>query len=248
MTDIPSRKLRIATWNLQSCQRGIPGIIAQIRALSADVIALQEVDRKTTRSGRVDQAQRIASATGYEHFQFYKATPWDVGEYGLAIISRFPILDARTVRLPSLAGIEPRVMGTAQIASPSGTLSVNVTHLSHRRSESALRLCQIARIHQALSEDPHPKVLAGDFNDTPGSATHREVKRNLIDLFDAAGTGPAGTFPLPRPIPAALRIDYVFASREIRPTHASVVRTRASDHYVLTAEVQCPARSDSAAA
>ncbi|MFN7133412.1 MAG: endonuclease/exonuclease/phosphatase family protein, partial [Myxococcales bacterium] len=93
------------------------------------------------------------------------------------------------------------------------------------------------RIREELAWDPLPKVLLGDFNDVPGSLMHRAVRSRLVDVFKLAGEGRGGTFPL---VPKLVtpRIDYIFASPELTPTHAKVIRTRASDHHILTAEVE----------
>jgi endonuclease/exonuclease/phosphatase family metal-dependent hydrolase len=175
---------------------------------------------------------------GYPHHQFFAATDWDVGEYGLALLSRHPLTQPRITRLPILPGIEPRILASAVVALPCGPLSVHVTHLSHRPSEAGLRARQVAHIRDVLARDPLPRVLAGDFNDLPGSDAHRGVTAALVDLFDAAGEGAPGTFPLPVPFLPPLRIDYVFASAEIRPRRTHVVETAASDHHLLLAHVE----------
>ena len=57
----PPRSLRVVQWNIE---RGyaLTAIIAELRALDADVIALQEVDVACERSGSVDVGDAIARA------------------------------------------------------------------------------------------------------------------------------------------------------------------------------------------
>lgn len=238
--DEPITTFGIATWNVQSCRRGLSQVAWQLGTLGVDIVALQEVDRGTRRSGHVDQTAQLAREAGFPYHEFFPATGRDRGEYGLALLSRHPIEQPRVVRLPVLAGTESRVLGCAVVHVPGGPLSVYVTHLSHRPSEGIARRWQVRTIHEVLHADPRPKILAGDFNDVPRSATHRALTRHLVDVFDAAGEGEPGTFPLPFGWMGMLRLDYLFASREVRPLVARVVPTAASDHHVLTATIACP--------
>ncbi len=237
-----SRPLRLASWNLQSCRRGLPGIVSRLKSVAADVVALQEVDRCTGRSSGLDQAALLAREAGFAHHQFFPALERDGGEYGLALLSRFPLAAPRQDRLPVPEGVEPRVLGRARLAHPDGEVTVAVTHLSHRIGRSGLRLGQARRILGLLA-DASPCVLLGDFNDVSLSPMYRELTSKLVDLFRAAGKGRGGTHPLGRLLPA-VRIDYLFASPEVVPAAARVERTDASDHHLLVAEVSVPGSGD----
>ncbi|ULT41286.1 endonuclease/exonuclease/phosphatase family protein [Niabella defluvii] len=65
-----------------------------------DVVALQEVDINTGRSGKVNQAAQLALKTGLKSFYFAKAIDHDGGDYGVAILSKYPLSDMKTYRLP----------------------------------------------------------------------------------------------------------------------------------------------------
>ena len=62
--------LRVATWNIAGgCREGtsvvdLAAVLAGIRALDADLLAVQEVDRQLARSDRADQPRAIAQARG----------------------------------------------------------------------------------------------------------------------------------------------------------------------------------------
>lgn len=64
-----------------------------ITNLQPDLVALQEVDQKTGRSSGIDQAAELGHLTGM-HWVFGKAMDYQGGGYGLAVLSRFPILTA----------------------------------------------------------------------------------------------------------------------------------------------------------
>ncbi len=93
-TQQPLPQLRILTYNVHHCQ-GTDGkfdynrIAKIINDLRPDVVALQEVDRKTNRSSGVDQAAVLAELTGLHH-AFDRAIDFDSAQYGLAILSRLP--------------------------------------------------------------------------------------------------------------------------------------------------------------
>jgi endonuclease/exonuclease/phosphatase family metal-dependent hydrolase len=208
----------------------------ELRNIDADIVLFQEVDRGTRRSGRVDQVATLAQLAHYSHHHFFHAIEWDeVGSYGLAMISRHPLSDLRTVQLPIERSTEPRVLGTALVHTPHGAVRTGVTHLSHRPFERSLRIRQIARIHEALEGGPEPLLLGGDFNDLPNSEPHRAVTSRYRDLFDAAGEGDAGTHPFAPGI--TLRIDYVFGCQRVRPHRTRVHNTTASDHHALVTDI-----------
>ncbi|NIP83601.1 MAG: endonuclease, partial [Gemmatimonadetes bacterium] len=70
-----------------------------LRPLDADVITLQEVDRGVGRTGGVDQAARLGELLGMRaHFGGFM--PYQGGEYGMAVLTRLPVLAVTNLRLP----------------------------------------------------------------------------------------------------------------------------------------------------
>ena len=119
-TDSP-RDLRILAYNIKH-GRGNDGKVDLartadvIRRLKPDVVALQEVDDKAERSGKVDEAKKLSELTGLKHHAFGKFFDFDGGEYGMAILSRFPLSDVTNLRLPD--GAEPRTSLVVTVAAP----------------------------------------------------------------------------------------------------------------------------------
>ncbi|WP_285100607.1 endonuclease/exonuclease/phosphatase family protein [Promicromonospora sp. MEB111] len=154
--------MRIATFNVQH-GLGPDGrvdndrLARAVAALDADVVGLQEVDQGQVRSGGADQAALCAAAMGAVDHRFRPALagpfrypgirrrarrterPGAPG-YGIALLSRFPVLSWHTVLLPpatpwvwgrvQLGTDEPRVALAARIDAPSGPVTVVCTHLS----------------------------------------------------------------------------------------------------------------------
>jgi len=131
-------RLRVLTYNIHHGE-GMDGRIeyerlaAIIARLKPDVVALQEVDRSTTRSGGADQLSRLASLTGMNG-EFGRAIYHAGGEYGETILSRFPLVWAKTHPLPFRPGQEPRAALAALIEPDNGLPSFVLvgTHLCHQ--------------------------------------------------------------------------------------------------------------------
>ena len=225
-------------------------VAALVRQVGADVVLLQEVDRLTTRSGGVDQPAVLGRLTGY-HVAFGRTLDYQGGGYGIAVLSRAPIVRDTLVRLPvdppqERAGgaREPRGALIATIDLPGAALRVVNTHLDASR-EDRWRLQEIVTVldiaRGASSSDAWATLVGGDFNSTPESATQSEVRRaGLRDAWDACGTGAGLTYPADS---AVKRIDYLFLTGHAGCTEARVLASDASDHRPLLVRVTLPARA-----
>lgn len=167
------RTLRVLTYNIHhgegtDKQFDYERLAAVIQKLEPDVVALQEVDRGTERASGVDQARLLAKLC-HMHYAFGQAMPHQGGQYGEAILSRFPIEKTFVHPLPYQLDREPRAAVEVVIAPPGiGPISVVGTHLCHQSNE--LRTLQTQRLSQLFpSQESKPVILAGDFNARPGS-------------------------------------------------------------------------------
>ncbi|PKO95829.1 MAG: endonuclease [Bacteroidetes bacterium HGW-Bacteroidetes-7] len=234
--------LRVMTYNIHHCnppaQRGVINIdaIARIIAASgADVVFLQEVDVNTGRSGKGNQAEEIAKRSGLGYFRFYKAIDFSGGEYGGAIVSRFPLSEELLHRLPTQDGEEQRLMGSAVIEHPKfGKIMVATTHLDLNQ---VYRKFQIKHIRKFLVSQKIPVILGGDFNADSKSAEMKLVYRK----FTPSELGFNPTFP--NTIPTK-HIDYLFLRNHSRSkfkmeftNHRVLKGFDASDHLPVVADV-----------
>ena len=166
--------VRIVSYNIKHGQ-GMDGKLdlgrtaAVLEELDADVIALQEVDRNCTRSGKVDQPEWLGKRLGM-HPRFAKFMDFQGGEYGLAILSKTePAADFRHV-LPE--GAEPRsALEVVLPAGNQGESEISVVCLHFDWTTPARRIPQINALLKALEDRDRPVVLVGDFNADPGSET-----------------------------------------------------------------------------
>lgn len=164
----------------------------------ADVIALQEVDNKTNRSENVDQATYLGEKLKMHH-TFGKAIDHEGGEYGQAILSKYPILSSTVHRLPSKT--EKRIALEVVVEPEEGKkMSFVSIHLDYESDE--VRIAQIKALFEALKEVKHPVILLGDFNAQPDSAAISMFKKNWINVVK---DGNSLTYPADKP---AIEIDY----------------------------------------
>ena len=130
-----------------------------IRKLLPDVVALQEVDNRCKRSGGVDQAAWLGEKLGMHH-AFGKFMNYGGGEYGMAMLSKYPIIRSEAHRLPD--GAEPRCALEIEIEINGKRASFVSIHLDW--TKETLRVAQAKALIEKLSDRAHPVFLVGDFN------------------------------------------------------------------------------------
>lgn len=205
-----------------------------INTEQADVVALQEVDVYTTRSGSsLHQAEELGRLTGMKAY-FAKAIDYAGGEYGIAILSKHPMESMRNLPLPTAAGTggEPRTLATAVITLPQGEkILFACTHLDAQRSDTN-RVMQAEKIVDLLQKEKVPIILAGDFNAAPATPT--------INIFDkyftrSCLTDCPFTIPVINPTRTIDFIVYTPANRFRVIDHKVIPETYASDHRPVLA-------------
>ncbi|MDH3732771.1 MAG: endonuclease/exonuclease/phosphatase family protein [Gemmatimonadota bacterium] len=140
-------------------------IAGLIRDLDVDVVTLQEVDSVTRRTGLVDQTRALADLTGMSA-AFGRFMDYDGGAYGMAVLARWPMVDATNWTLPD--GPEPRSALAVRVRSPLSGREAIVVGI-HFYGSPEERLIQAATLQDHLRGETTPIVLAGDFNSSPNS-------------------------------------------------------------------------------
>jgi len=136
-----------------------------IRSLDPDLVALQEVDNRTERTGGVAQAARLGELTGMGSV-FGKFMDYQGGEYGMALLSRLAYENPTNHVLPE--GPEPRSSMAIRVQLPNGEELIFAGVHFYRTAEE--RMAQAHRLLDVLGTEEVPVILAGDFNSTPDSA------------------------------------------------------------------------------
>src|SRR5687768_7250738 len=196
----PSPPIRVMVYNIHAGKDAagadnLERVADLIRRSQADVVLLQEVDRGTQRSAGVDQPVVLAQRTGL-HVAFGKSLAYQGGDYGIAILSRWPIIAQTTIPLKvdppqERAGgsYEPRVALRAILKSPAGEVTIVNTHLDASR-EDRWRRQEIANILAIADSTRGVLLLGGDFNSTPESDVQQSVRsRGLRDAWPTCARG-----------------------------------------------------------
>ena len=217
----------------------LDGVASLVRSTRADVVLLQEVDRGTTRSGNVDQIDRLATATRYSPAFAASLVNYQGGQYGIAVLAREDVGYQSTVPL-AVTPVQARAGGSREprvallaFATVRGALwrLVN-THVDPADAAARTQeLRQVAAIARQQLADGRPLVVGGDLNatpDDPGLAALRDA--GLRDAWLECGAGDGFTFPADKPVK---RIDYLWLAGSLRCASAAVLESTVSDHRPL---------------
>jgi len=207
-----------------------------VKSVDPDIVLFQEVDKGTRRSGVVDQPDAYARLTGL-HVAFGRSLDYDGGEYGIAVLSRWPIRRDTAIHLPveppqerSGGSHEPRVALSLVIDAPFGRLNLLDTHID-ASGEDRWRLQEIKTIERLAREAVRTNarvLVGGDFNSTPESAVQNELRANgFRDAWPICGVGEGYSYPADVP---RKRIDYLFLLSGFECMSARVIEADASDH------------------
>lgn len=205
-----------------------------------DIVLLQEVDRISPLTQKVDQLKYLASRVGYLHRTHGASSELRVGRQvvyaaGCGILSRFPITAVENVRFSASFPTPPKGCLIATLAiNPEKKLTVvsahfppfDVLRLRSRRSK-------IERIAEALC-DKGPIVIGGDFNVSFSGFDKKNIEilatRLNVRTHRAVLDKRLATYPARDP---RRKIDWIFVSPDIHMSEYAVLPERVSDHLAI---------------
>ena len=227
--------MKVASYNIHKC-RGVDGlvrpkrIVAVIKELGADLVALQEVDHRIgTRKGLLD-SNLIESETGLKLLVQSDVTDGH-GWHGNALLVRGDLLHYHRFRL-RLPGIEPRGAVFAELDIGEGKFRIIAVHLGLLRRSRVLQAKFLLDTFRGLK--PMPTILLGDFNEW------RRVRRSALAVLDPVfGSLPIlASFPSRLPIfPLDRILDWPPGLIKRFSVHRTPLAKLASDHLPLVAEI-----------
>ena len=194
-----------------------------------DVIALQECDGGSLRSGYINQVQYLAEASGipYWHQQLNRNLG-QLAQHSNGLLSRYRPLDVTEHRLPGL--IPGRGAIVARYGVEEDPLVLVMMHLSLSKSAQQR---QLAYIQELIAEYQHV-VLMGDLNNHAEELlSNTPLKHsNLVPLPDTAHS-----FPSWRPERA---LDHILVSPSLEIRRSEVVSYPVSDHLPIAMDIKLP--------
>ncbi|QDV87858.1 endonuclease/exonuclease/phosphatase family protein [Planctomycetes bacterium TBK1r] len=243
--------IRVATYNLNWGNRRGDQVLDAIGAANPDLICFQETTVPSERFLR----ERLAKTYPYFH-----ATGHD-GRYAgerFAFASKIELTDVTFV--PPTAGLFGFYSANLNL---SGThvriVNVHLTPLQIKRGggiRDAMAALSTTEDKHAIEIDAivdaidcqRPTIVVGDFNSISSfRAPRRLAGLGLIDAYasvhDDADTHPTWSWPT-RPLPLALRIDYIFHTQHFTTMESEIVRRDGSDHSLVVAVLKCGEPSD----
>ena len=224
--------LAVATWNIRKCvgldRRRDPHRTAKVIAgLNADIVVLQEADKRLGRRPAALTPELIESETGLFAVDAGGHEP-SIGWHGNAVLlsDRITVEDCHQVHLP---GIEPRGALALDLRLGRAAFRVVAVHLGLLRRSRRAQLATIRSRLDAMEE--RPTVILGDFNEwSPTSG--------LEPLIGFDIHAPGQSFHAARPVAA---LDRIALNDRFELRDAGVVQTRltrvASDHLPVWAKL-----------
>ena len=217
-----SRTLRVLTYNIHAGK----DVAQQVNLDRVAALIQQE---------RVEDVQ-----AAIDRHAFARAIDFQGGEYGIGLLSRFPLDSLRVLPLAvatQQTSYEPRVGLYAQVKTPRGRLHVLNTHLdqSAQAAQRSQELMGLLAFVQRNLDPSEPLVLGGDLNTRPESPEIAALNLTFTDSWARCGNGGSGhTFPAHAP---DRRIDYLLL-RGTRCASAQVITSEVSDHRPLLVTIE----------
>lgn len=224
--------MRIASYNIRKAVgldwRRDPERIADVLAeIAADIVVLQEADKRVGTRAGVLSLDDLSDRLGYELAEVSER-PLSHGWHGNAIFVRkpFEITSSRRVKLPT---IEPRGAVSVRIGRPD--LEIIGVHLG---LTPGMRKKQFSALSQHMDGSKHPIIMAGDFNEWKAGHVIGDIMGAACQVIS-----PGPSFHATRP---SAKLDRFVLSGPIRHkssyVHSSDLAKRASDHLPIVMDVE----------
>ncbi len=176
---VASYNIKALNYNAKDPSMGadqFDAVVAELKKIDADIVGLQEVDRYSPRKN-ADQVKDLAQALGYPYYKYTKTIDYGSGEYGHAIMSRYPILSSKSYAFADAPGsidaAEPRAFSRHVLKIDGKHLVFYNGHLAEKTPNQLMYM-----VENFMAKDLKsglPIVMTADFNATP---------QGLIGCFD----------------------------------------------------------------
>jgi len=194
-----------------------------------DLVALQETDAGSLRSGNINQVEFLAHHAKFAHW--HSQVNRDFGrfaQHSLGLLSRQQPLRIEEHNLPGR--FKGRGALLAQFGSADNPLTLVITHLAlGRQSQNS----QLAYLRDLISEHRHV-IMMGDTNCGPiRLLSQSPLASSQLRLPEVS---PA-TYPSWQP---RFHLDHILVSPDIKIHQVSTLQRPYSDHLPITMEIELP--------
>ena len=225
--------LVVMTFNTQqsndgSGEKSFERQLELMRRVSPDIIALQESDSSRISLNNNDYVRYFAEQLGY--YSYYGPAPV-TGTYGTAILSRFPLLETRTVFTYS----DTDEIGTAEAEIQVGGRRFTIYNVHPAGSDAAM--LSFARSLLERSQDDQYVIALGDYNLRDYEAAYQLIDAVYMNAWTSVF--PSEISPKGVDMSGENRIDHIFVSpglEILNPTYV-LPPDSATDHPVHWAEI-----------
>lgn len=221
-------KLRVVVYNVKGFRAGADAVANALVEYHPDLALINECG---TRGKLRTFARRLGMVTVSGPLFFLLRVPRN------ALLVRPPwrVTEHRLHRFERTERFYPRGALVAQIGRAGERLTVLCVHLGLVPAERRRHAGELTDLARTL---PEPLVIGGDFNDGPQGKAPAWVGERYWDAWIRVGEGTGETFPASDP---TARIDYLFASEDVRFEQAAVLGSTAartaSDHVPLLVDL-----------
>ena len=264
------KNIRIMTFNVHDFNMELPNgdssrqaMLQLLKNKQPDVVCFQEYySWRSDNPYQITDSIKQALGAPYHYFKPFAGT--STYDIGLAIFSRFPIVDTGLVSAQQDdKDLDPAIF--CDIRRSNQIFRVYNLHLrsvsfdpedykyvndvaAHKRMQlqptlhilgklkSAFtdRSDQVQLLKQHVSANTNPYIFAGDFNDTPTSYAFNQLNSGLKSAFAAKASGFGATYESRLP---DLQLDHILISPSIKVKYYKILKESISDHYPVVSDL-----------
>lgn len=238
-------KIKILHWNIWYKEK-VENVLKVIESVDADVLLLQEVTDGCEYNDGLDVAKVIGEKTGM-NYNFALAHKYDEHSQGNVIFSKFPIVSNSNFFIAEANegggySDEARSCAVSKIDLGAKKLNLATAHSSYyhkfadgEKLNEAKRLVDFFKGKENL-------VFSGDLNSIPGSdfigLIESELEHCGPDYKEATWTTKPFSYGGFEEDKLIWRLDYVFASRDVKVISSEILETEYSDHLPILVEIE----------
>ncbi len=222
--------ITVMTYNIQqgvnvAGDKNFVNQLAIIKVVNPDILGLQESDTARISYNNLDIVRYFANQLNYYSFYGPRTV---TGTYGAAILSRFPIINAKTIF--TYSNIDE--IGTTEVQIRIGATIFNV-YVNHPAGSDDAKSAHMQALLDRISGKINV-ISMGDFNFKNDSTYYDDITAELQDTWvNASSRGVDGaSYDLSE------RIDHIFVSFSFTVLETRFINVPESDHPALWTEIQ----------